>query len=416
MRPYIQGADDFQNHLFHDRVHTDEFRLAQELDEALYEKDIMLLRSQLKSTAKRSGRSFRSRRSNAIDACFGLSDEFSEPVSLQAENEEPEIGNSMQKLHLKNHNVASKEVVHDLYFGLELEEDIEIDDLLMSPEDELLFDELRDAFTEKDIVDLRANMCAIAQSLANYAVSSEEIEDFVDGELDDELEKLIKEEAMINAALSSELTFRGEINSALAEADIMKLRDSLQNISKESTAGNTKIISLASTKTRLLYWSAAASVIVLVAVSSLLQQRGISDQDLYASYFQPYNNIAGTSRSASASTNLLSEAMREIDKGDYATALDMLQVVSVDKQDGFTASFYAGKAYQALGDYKNAINSFSEVVQHGDNLLVEQSAWFIGLCYLKTNEREKAMSQFRSIVAENGFYAQKSNDLLKQLR
>jgi tetratricopeptide (TPR) repeat protein len=414
MRPYIQGADDFQNHLFHDRAHTDEFRLAQELDEALYEKDIMLLRSQLKSTAKHTGRSFRSRRSNAIDACFGLSDEFSEPVSLQVDEEESEIGNSMQKLHLKNHNFASKEVVHDLYS--ELEEDIEIEDLLMSPQDELLFDELRDALTEKDIVDLRANMCAIAKSLANYAVSSEEIEDFVGGELDDELEKLIKEEAMINAALSSEITLRGEINSAVTEADIMKLRNSLQNISKERTSGSTKILSLASTKTRLLYWSAAASVIVLVAVSSLLQQRGISDQDLYASYFQPYNNIAGTSRSAVASTDLLNEAIREIDKGDYATALDILQVVSANKLDGFTASFYSGKAYQALGDYKNAINSYAKVVQQGDNLLVEQSKWFIGLCYLKINEREKAMSQFRSIVAGNGFYAQKSNDLLKQLR
>src|SRR5665647_501933 len=408
MRPYIQGADDFQNHLFHDRVHTNEFRLAQELDEALYEKDIMLLRSQLKSTAKRTNRSFRSRRSNAIDACFGLSDEFSEPVSLQAEDEGAEIGNSMQKLHLKNHSVASKEVVHDLYS--ELEEDIEIDDLLlMSPEDELLFDELRDALTEKDIIDLRANMCAISQNLGDYAVSSEEMEDFVGGELDNELEKLIKEEAMINAALSSEITLRGEINNAVAETDIMKLRDSLQNISKERTASNTKILSLASTKTRLLYWSAAASVIVLIAVSSLLQQRSISDQDLYASYFQPYNDMAGTSRSASTSANLLSEAIREIDKGDYATALDMLQVVSADKQDGFTASFYSGKAYQALGDYKNAIKSFSEVVRHGDNLLVEQSKWFIGLCYLKINERENAMSQFRSIVAGNGFYAQKSN-------
>ena len=414
MRPYIQGSDDFQNHLFHARVHTDEFRLAQELDEALYEKDIMLLRSQLKSTAKHTARSFRSRRSNAIDACFGLSDEFSEPVSLQVDEEEPEIGNFLQKLHLKNHNFASKEVVHDLYS--ELEEDIELDDLLMSPEDELLFDELRVALTENDIADLRVNMKAIAQSLANYAVSSEEMEDFVDGELDDELEKLIKGEAMINAALSSEISFRGEINSAVAEADIMKLRNSLQNISKGSTAGNTKIISLASTRTRLLYWSAAASVIVLLAVSSLLQQRGISDQDLYATYFQSYNNIAGTSRSASASDNLLSEAIREIDKGDYATALDMLQVVSADKQEGFTASFYSGKAYQALGDYKNAISSYAEVVQHGDNLLVEQSRWFIGLCYLRINEREKAVSQFRSIVAENGFYAQKSNDLLKQLR
>jgi tetratricopeptide (TPR) repeat protein len=155
---------------------------------------------------------------------------------------------------------------------------------------------------------------------------------------------------------------------------------------------------------------------MLMAVSSLIHQRGISNQDLYAAYFQPYDGGAGISRSASTSTNLLNEAILEIDKGDYSTALDMLKVVSANKQDGFTASFYTGKAYQAMGDYRKAIHSFSEVVRHGDNLLVEQSKWFIGLCYLKINERGKAVSQFREIVAGNGFYAQKSSELMKKLR
>jgi len=112
----------------------------------------------------------------------------------------------------------------------------------------------------------------------------------------------------------------------------------------------------------------------------------------------------------------LNEAISQMNKGDYATALNMLKIVAADKQDGFTACFYSGEAYQALGDYKNAIKSFSEVIQHGDNLLVEQSAWYIGLCYLKINEKEKAVNQLRSIVASKGYFSQKSKDLLKQLK
>lgn len=386
MRPKIQGSDSLQNHLLRGRTLADEIKLAKELDDAMYESD----------------------------ACFGLSEEFSEPVNLQVDEQEQAFGNYLQKLHLRNHSFASKEVVHDLFS--EVEENVEMDDLVMSAEDELLFGELRDAVTEKDLIDLRTNLRSIAQCVTLHQRTFEEIEDLVSGELDVELETLIKEEAMVNATLCREITLNGEIDEAIAEMDIRNLRGNLMNIARNKANHHTRIISLASPKRKFLYWSAAASVIVLVAFSALFQQKSYSDQELYSSYFQPYKNGASVSRSSSASASVLSEAIREINQGDYATALNMLKIVSTDKQEGIAASFFAGQAYQALGDYKNAINSFTEVVRHGDNLLVEQSAWFIGLCYLRMNEKAKAVNQFSTIVASNGYYSQKSNDLLKQIK
>jgi tetratricopeptide (TPR) repeat protein len=108
-------------------------------------------------------------------------------------------------------------------------------------------------------------------------------------------------------------------------------------------------------------------------------------------------------------------AVREIDKGNYSSALTLLEKASIVGNDGFSISFYSGVAYQELGQYKNAINSFTEVVRHGDNLLVEQSEWYIGLCYLRIEERDKALKQFKDIVARNGYYRDKSSKLLKQL-
>src|SRR5665647_1147036 len=357
MRPKIQGSDSLQNHLLRDRTLADEIKLARELDEAMY----------------------------VSDACFGLSEEFAEPVSLQVDEQEQEFGNYLQKLHLRNHSFASKEVVHDLFS--EVEENVEMDELVMSAEDEQLFEELRDAVTEKDLIDLRTNLRSIAQCVTLHERTFEEIEDLVSGELDVELETLIKEEAMVNAALSREIALNGEIDEAIAEMDIMNLRCNLMKIARNEVTHSTRIISLASPKRKFLYWSAAASIIVLVAFSALFQQKSYSDQELYASYFQPYNNGASVTRSSSASASVLSEAIQEINKGDYATALNMLKILSTDKHEGIAASFYTGQAYQALGDYKNAINSFTEVVRHGDNLLVEQSEWFIGLCYLRMNEK-----------------------------
>jgi tetratricopeptide (TPR) repeat protein len=197
----------------------------------------------------------------------------------------------------------------------------------------------------------------------------------------------------------------------------MNLRGGLHDISQDSAGSNMRIFGLTSPKSKVLYWSAAASIAVLLAISALLQPKGMTDQELYASYFQSYKNGDNVSRSASiASANVMSAALHEIDRGDYVTALNMLKIASTDKQEGFTASFFSGEAYQALGDYKNAVKSFSEVVQHGDNLLVEQSEWYIGLCYLKMNEKAQAVNQFSSIASRHGYYSKKSSDLLKQLR
>ena len=379
--------------------------------------------------------------------------------------------------------MSSREIVHDLYN--EKEEVTEIDNQLMSPEDEQLFCEVREAMAEKEIMDLRANLNSIAKSVSIHERTLEEIEDFIDGDLDSEIEALIREEMLTNSALSKEielhrevnfaigeseimklrnklknilaseyshsksieeidsylnddmdestmalfeeelfensglandLAFQKDVDRAVAEADVMALRAKLQQISIEEQEKNAELLGVTSPKRKNLFWYAAASVIVgMIAISSLLSQSPKSDQQLYASFYQPYKPGSNVSRSAGASTVQTDIAVREIDKGHYSLALSMLEKASKAGSDGLSVNFYSGVAFQELGQYKNAIHSFAQVVRHGDNLLVEQSEWYIGLCYLRIEEREKALRQFRNIVARNGFYKDKSSKLLKQL-
>lgn len=417
------------------------------------------------------------------DAYFGLPEELFNPVNLNVDSEGYEVGNYLQKLHIKNHTVASKEIVHDLFS--ERGELTEIDHLTMSPEDEMLFEDIREAVAEKDLIDLRANLQSIAQSVSLHERTFEEIEDFVAGELDDEIETLIREEAMVNVALSNEielhkgvnsaieeldimklraslneiiqneyshsrsieeidsylndeldehtlslledelivnsglaadLTFHREVDKAIMETDLMALRASLQNISQKEQNRSSEKLGVASPKRKNLLWYAVASSIVLMFVfSSLLRHKTYTSQQLYSSYYQPYKNGASVSRSALVSANELNTALLEIDRGDYSGALKLLKDASAKELDGFSVNFYSGVAYQELGEFRSAINSFSEVVRHGDNLLVEQSEWYIGLCYLRIEEREKAVTQLRGIVSRNGFYHDQSRKLLKQL-
>lgn len=456
--------------------------LSSEIEEALQEGDIISLRSQLKNLITQSAMTSAEEYTNGTEAYFGLSEEVFNPVNLEMDDQSLEIGNYLQKLHIKNHTVASKEIVHDLF--TEEQEVAEIDFHQLSDEDEFLFEEIRDAVTEKDIIDLRANLTSIAQSTSKHERSLEEIEDFINGELEEEQEALIRAEAFGNSALKGEITLHGEIdlaiqekdiirlreglqammqneyshsrsieeidgylgeeldesvlaefeaelmmNSGLAsdvafhreidkaamETDVISLRDKLQQISREEQGRSSEILGLSPRRKSLFWYAAASTIILMIVFTSLLRHKSYTSQQLYTSYYQPYRGGATVSRSAETSSGALNAAMRHIDHGEYDQALCLLEQAPGGTQEGFTTSFYRGVAYQELGEYGRAISSFSDVIRHGDNLLVEQSQWYIGLCYLRLDERERAAREFRKIVSGNGYYRDQSKKILRQL-
>jgi len=472
--------------LVDDHTFGEDLSLYQEIEVALNEKEIMTLRSQLKKLKDmndQSGVSSMNEGTMKSEACFGLPEEIYNPVSLSVDFEEYEIGNYLQKLHIKNHVFASKEVVHE--FISEEYELSETDQEMLSAMDEMIFEDISQAVAEKEITDLRANLQSIAQSVSLHERTFEEIECFASGELDHEIEKLMKQEAMtsaslsneidlhreisqaieeldiiqlrsglqdmmqneyshsrsieeidgyltdeldddtkalfedelmVNAGLGADLAFHMEVDKAIAEADVISLRTSLHQIAMEERGRKSERLGIVPTRRRSLIWYAAASVLVFMVVfTSLIRHKSYTGQQLYTSYYQPYRVGASVSRSASVSRNSLNNALLAIDRGEYVAALNLLESSSVKGQDAFTVNFYSGVAYQELGEYNRAIGSFTQVVQHGDNLLVEQSEWYIGLCYLMADERQKALAQFRSIASRNGFYGQESGKILKQL-
>jgi hypothetical protein len=457
--------------------------LCREIEEAVSELEIITLRNKLKNINKQPGVPFAGEQSIDTDACFGLSEELVNPVKLNLEAEGLGIGNYLQKLHIKNHSITSKEQIHDLYSeGVAL---AEADNMLMSPEDEMLFCDVKEAVTEKEIIDLRANLQSIAQSVSVHERTFDEIEAFISGDLEEEIEFQIREEAKVNSALSFEielhseldeaveeqdimmlraslrgiiqneyshshsveeidgylndeldghalalfedelvansgladdLAFHKELDRAIAESDIMALRARLKEISHTQQDLPDEKLGVVSPHKKHLFWYAAASVILLMFVfTSLVKNRNYSSQQLYTAYYQPYKNTESVSRSTLGSYSNLNSALHNIDIGNYHDAILQLKSTPETERDGYSVNFYSGVVYQELGEYNSAINSFTEVVRHGDNLLVEQSEWYIGLCYLRTDEREKALAQFRTIVSRKGYYGEQSRKLLRQL-
>ena len=80
-----------------------------------------------------------------------------------------------------------------------------------------------------------------------------------------------------------------------------------------------------------------------------------------------------------------------------------------------TSNFYSGISNIQIQEYLKANKNFIRVLEHKNNLFVEQSEWYLGICYLMTNERNKAKVTFDSIAKGKSFYRTKAKEILNKL-
>ena len=419
------------------------------------------------------------------DARFGLPEEMQGCSNLNMSDKGLlDIGNFLQKLHLRNHSVASMETIHEVYRS----EDIihENDSEFLSEEDELIFEDLQLAVSEHDIINLRTNLQFIEKNISAHNYTSEEIEDFLEGEHDEILYSKIECDALSNLTLAEDLRLYKEINEAAAERDIQELRASMEKIFKTESLHSRSIgeiddylmnemeeslvvefeneiqnnpglmidvklsreineaigeedvmtlrtnlinikeseIKIDSSQKRgfstlpfkktILY--AAASVVLLLGLNITFQNKSYTNSELYNEFYRPLEGNTGTTRSSSIHGEaVLNQALVKMNNKEYSTAFGMFSDILKNDPQNIVGNFYLATIHQREGRYDEAIRSFTNVIVQGDNLFVEQSEWYIGLCYINQNEREKAIRQLRKISQSKGFYQQQAKALLKKL-
>jgi TolA-binding protein len=164
---------------------------------------------------------------------------------------------------------------------------------------------------------------------------------------------------------------------------------------------------------------AAAAVFLLITVTSVfyyLQTRTYSNERLYSIYYEPYNKNIFTRIESVEPEGVFMQAMVKYADEDYKNALDLFKQVPSTDDFILPANFYSGISFMQTAQYHEAINSFLYIIKNPDNELIYQSEWYLGLCYLKTNETDKAFTQFKNITGSNSIYKEEAEDILKKLK
>ncbi|HEY3371347.1 MAG TPA: hypothetical protein VGK10_10890 [Prolixibacteraceae bacterium] len=468
---------------------VDEFNLQFNIQQAIQEQDIVSLRENMCKITSHQPISSNEQESPVFDSFnFGLAEEitdhpnFNTPINIDNINE---FTQTFPKIHLYQHLVAAKENIYQFYKEQQEQHNSKKDLDSFSQMENDLFDEVKNAMQENDLLDLRANLKQIASNVSYHTHTSKDIHNYVDdamvgeqriqfeellaidkslandvklfqevdlalsendimhlraslneikkstlqfssgikeidgylyNELNESEMTLFEAELANNQELYAEIDLIKNIDYALQENDVMQLRNSLRNIANDNLKEKQieRSITVSFKPRKIALSVVAASLILLIGITGLFKYT--AEDDIYQKFYTRYET-AGISRSSnSMSDGTFALALQKYNNQEYQSALNLLQEVISRDDKNVAGHFYSAVSLQELGKYKNALEEYQVVVVDKDNLFIEQAEWYIGLCFIQTQEDKKAIKQFKKIVNGKGFYAQKASAILRTMK
>lgn len=231
---------EFEAELEANETLMEEFNLHVEIQDALSEKDVMNLKANLERIL--NSEKFEN---GKIAATFDLAEDMDVFNEFESQIDPKELLNyyeSLPKLHIYQHEIASKENIHHFYKEQELTKaGIEEEEVIS---DEALMMEIESAIMEKDVLQLRDNLKQIAKSMPEHDFSHEQIDEYVNDTMPEEVRVEFEKELATNARLAADVRLHRNLEEAVLESDVMQLRDSMRDIMKTQTSYNQDFVEI----------------------------------------------------------------------------------------------------------------------------------------------------------------------------
>lgn len=166
-------------------------------------------------------------------------------------------------------------------------------------------------------------------------------------------------------------------------------------------------------------WLAAAvvSLLVLSAAGWWMLAGGQDNQEVYASYYAPYEDmILVRGDTLQGVESMLRMGMEAYNAGDYAAAIGQLEAYRQAVPEDFRPFLYIAIAQAEQGDMEQADTNFKRAME--DSTYRQQAEWYQALTYLKVDQQTAAIQLFESIVSQNPVHyrQQEAKKILSLLR
>lgn len=238
------------------------------------------------------------------------------------------------------------------------------------------------------------------------------IENWLGGHADRSAQDWLMEEMKKDAALAREVNLRRKTDEILADHDVIELRHKLTAIEmRRQHAGTVKRTVIRSAR----YAAAVALIAVLSTALYLTLRQPASPGELYSANYSRYESPGAVRSVVSPQNTLMENAIASYGAREYDKAIVYLEQLINNGQEDMESVFMHGMANMEVKNFPVASGSFTRVIEHNDNLYLEDAAWYLGLCYMMTDNKDKAVRQFSSIASSKSRYSKKAAKLIRRL-
>ena len=238
------------------------------------------------------------------------------------------------------------------------------------------------------------------------------IENYLSGSAGKAEEAWLQGEINRDPGLAREVALRRRTNEILEDRSILDLRAKLSAIEMKKRSGGT----LRNTMVRSAKYAAAVALLAVITAALYLALRAGTPDQLYNKYYARYESPGAVRSIVDAGNSLMENAIASYAAKDYETAIGYLEQLITTEQGSIETVFMHGMANMEVKNYPSATGSFTRVLEHNDNLYLEDAAWYLGLCYMMTEDTERAVRQFDAISASRSRYSKEAARLARRLK
>ncbi|MCK0114590.1 tetratricopeptide repeat protein [Gelidibacter sp. F63206] len=161
--------------------------------------------------------------------------------------------------------------------------------------------------------------------------------------------------------------------------------------------------------------SAIAAIFIIAISISFFMNKGINNDRLFTSYFEPSKNVSAPIVRSETNDQLVNEAFITYNEANYENAIALFEQ-AFDSTKNSELLFYKGNSLLALDKTKEAIEVFKTHLTYSD-ALTNRTHWYLALAYLKSNQLDKARQELMIFIdSEENFKKTEAKSLLKKLK
>jgi tetratricopeptide (TPR) repeat protein len=216
-----------------------------------------------------------------------------------------------------------------------------------------------------------------------------------------------------NPDLRREVDLRKKSDEILKKQSIMSLRIKLSEL--ENNRRKKEMDAVVRRMAILKYVAAFVGVAIITSLI-LFTGKTLTSEEIVNQFYQAYE-APSFQRSSSTDTN--SEyilGLKYYNAQDYRNAASQFAKVLEKNPNDMQTHLLSGVSKMEEKKYNDAKKSFTTVIDDKDNLFIESAKWYLALCYLKTEENDRASELLGSISKEGGLYRREAKKILRKIK